>query len=281
METLSMSRRSNVFLTGMLACVVTLSATACRRADPPDAYSRNLGTEDAPLLPTSSVFKQPGIAGGRVEWIIFREPDSDQTADGAAGSGTKVNEAEVEAEIRAMFADYNELLSDAEATIDDFLDFFLEGQRDLVRPLLESTPTLALTLQELRSALQAKKVDEADRIDAAIKTLESTVERKLIATAVTVENDSKVTVTLATGPFAPSFECVIVDDEWFVQIPDADALQAAKPALHQVLSTYQGWLDDLKSDRSSADEIMQKIETAADAAQPGGSQEIQEVESGD
>lgn len=274
-----MSRRINGLLMGMLASALLFSGSACRENEPPDAYPRDLGNEDTVLLPTASVFKPPGIAEGRADWVDFRKPQDSEDSD--AGAEANVNAAEVEAEIQTMFADYNGLLSDSEATIDDFLDFYVDAQRDLVKSLLESTPALAQTLQQLREELQAKKADESDRIDSAIKILEATTQRELVAKSITVQNESKVTVTLAAGPFAPTCECIVVDDEWFIQLPDIKALQAAKPAMDQVLNTCRGWLDDLKAGRASPEDILQKVDTAARAAQASGSQENDGDESDD
>ena len=274
-----MSRRINGLVMGMLASALVFSGAACRRDEPTDSYARDLGDENTPLLPTSSVFKQPGIVDGRADWVDFREPVDAKGSDD--GAGDNANTAEVEVEIRTMIADYNELLSDSEATIDDFLDFFVEAQRDRIRPLLETTPACAQTLQQLREELQAKMADESDRIDSAIKILEATVQRELVAASISVQSESRVTVTLAAGPFAPTCECIVVEDEWFIQIPDAAALQEANPALDQVLNNCRGWLDDLQAGRASPEDTLQKLDTVAQSAQAKETQEVDGDESGD
>ncbi len=260
-----MIRPCRMVLLCSLALPAVLGVVGCREAEVPESYAYDLGDEDAVLLPTGSVFYKGDLGNDRAEWVDFRAvEDLEPVADVAAGAA--VDGSGVEAEIRELLAGYNEVVADSEATVDDLLDYYVDGQRDAIRPALESMPRFAAVCGELRRELQTRKPDEAQRADEALKALEASVRRELVATSITVVSDEQVSVAFPVGSLASKLDVIVMDDEWYFEIVDADELAAVNAGSERIMTTFRGWLDDLKGGGSSPDDILQKLDTAAQAA---------------
>ncbi len=251
----------------MLALMV-VGVAGCRDTDPPPTYFRNLGTDAAPLLPTGSVWKNPAIAQGKAEWRPFRElgdaaPNVIDTP--TTGRDAQQDNSEIQGEIRALIQEYNEVVVDG--TVDDLLDYYVEQQIDAVGALLQTATTVAGALEELRRELEGKMAEEGERIAAASGVLQSSVRLKLQAESVTVTGDSEATAAITSGILAPTCRFVLVDDEWYMELPDAEVLSQRKPELDLAVSTYRGWLENLRGGQATPEDILQRLEAAASSAE--------------
>lgn len=253
---------------------MALSA-GCRETDPPQAYNRDLGTDGTALLPTSSVFYRTDLSDGKADWKPFREPGdrppvpanpataSSSTKSPAKAGASTADHDKVAAEIRAIIDEYNEVAADPEAGTDDLLEYYLEEQREMLRPFFDAALGFTTICHELRSELESRKPDAHERIVAAIEVLLGQTKFNLIVGEITVVSSAEASITVSGGALAPSYGMMVIDEEWYLMVPRASQLQLVTPALDQAMKTYRSWLTALRAGEASANVILQRLETAA------------------
>lgn len=264
-------------LIGVLV-LAPLGLTGCREPDPPDPYDRDLGTDGTVLLPTASVVTIAEIAQGQADWTDLRDPSAappagqDQRGD---QPDTTTANAAVEEEIRDLVDEYNEVVADAEASVDDLLDYYVDEQRPALKPVLEAGRTIRETLQALRSELETKKPDESRRIASTWAALETSVAPDLKVDSLVVISDTEVTATMARGSLIAAYRFVIVENEWYLQVPNAEILTQLLPVVVKQATAFAGLLEGLKAGTTSPDEALQDVEAASKLVQaltqPAGS----------
>lgn len=250
---------------------IVLSASSCRDTEPPPAHARDLGTGGHTLLPTDSSWRNPAVATGQADWHPFRdptlgegeEPGSTPRPGAEAVAGTEDFDAEeVEVEIRELIDGYN--LDVADATTDVLLDYYVEGQRETLRPWLEAGTSLEEKLAGLRAGLDEKLPDAKQRIESAFATLGGSSGRALIVDAVNVVSDTEAMVTVGGGGMTYRF--VVDEDEWFIEIQQIEMLAALSPAIDASLAIFDQWLQGLQSGQIPSETVLAQIEAAAEAA---------------
>ncbi len=249
---------------GAAVLLVAITGVGCGDTEPPPPYERDLGDEGTVLLPTDSVWQDPGIAKGTADWHPFREPGTEPGAGRAAAEAAEAapaGSAQTESEIREMVADYNDFV--AEATADELLDYYVEAQHDVLRPHLEAAITLTAKLDQFCKALEEKQPDAKDRIAQAFEIIASTHTARLPLESITVVSESEAAGKLATRPNPRTCGFSLVDDEWFVELRDLRPYAEIKPAIDATSALYDGWAQALNSGQASAQEALAALEQVA------------------
>jgi len=245
-----------------------LLVIGCDDADPPQIHYEDLGTGGRVLLPTSSTWLDPAIADGKADWHPFRKP-SERPSGPAVGTGDSATagggvDADQAAEIRALVDEYNGLIG--EATVDELLEYYVESQHDAVRPLLEAGTRIADVLASLRETLETDLPDAAERVDAAMKALESKVPGTLSIGELSAESDSVIVAKVLGDPLVPTCRFRLSDDEWFLEIPNLEALAGIKPLVDAAVAGFTAMNEGLAAETLSAQAVLEQLEAAAAGA---------------
>ena len=246
--------------------LVAIGGMGCRDTEPLPTHYRDLGTDGSPLPPTGSVWHDPAIAAGQANWHSFREPAVGEDAESPAPTGdadAQGNE-EIEAEIRDLVDDYNEVAADG--TTDELLEYYVEEQHDTLRPWLDAAASLAQKLTALREAFDQKMPEAGERIANAFTALGASTPRELAIETITVVSDTEATGTVPAEAGFLTYRFVVVDEEWYIEVLQIEVLAALRPAIEIALATYDGWLENLQSGQAPPDSILAQLEAAAEAA---------------
>ncbi len=252
----------------MIACVrcswvacltggVALALIGCRDTAPTPSHYGDLGDEGRPLMATGSPWYDVTGESRRAsaEWVPFREPNFDEVpeepvAEGAGG---------IEKEIRDLIEEYNEVA--AERDTEELLLYFIDEQQEVLKAMFLASGTVAEKLTSLRSVLQEKLPDDADRIKAVMDFLDhETTSLDLTIGEITVIGDTEATGDMPPGSIVSSIRFTLVDDEWFfemVGLPDAAVVGAQADAL---LSGFDAMVQMLQSDQAPAAVVLQQLE---------------------
>lgn len=251
------SANGTPWLRGAIALTV-LAGVSCKENEPPPRHFQDLGVDRRVLLPTSSVWSDATIAQGRADWHPFDPP-----AEGEAPVAAVDNSA-LETAIRASVTEYNELIQEAEP--DDLLEYFVAGQQDALRPLLEITISLTKSLAVVRGDLKSKLPDDGARIDAALDILESGLVARLPVESITIVSPTEATATLGAGSLASTCTFRLIDEDWFFEIPSVERLAALAPALDAARTKYANWEAGLTSGDLPPETGLEQLEAAAQLA---------------
>ncbi len=238
--------------------LVAAGNISCRDSDPPRPHYRDVGTEGTVLLPVPPpkyVITDPDA--GTADWHPFRDP-SEEPVEGEE-SGGEASTEEVEVEIRELITDYNAIAADKD--IEELLGYHLEEQQEALEPVLEAGFALLEKLHELASALEAKLPDRADRIAELLARLGDPGGDVLSVESLTVDDDTTVTAKLSGRVVGSSCRFVLIEDEWFIEMPDTVDYAMMKTVLEAARAGCDGWLAGLSSGEASAEEVLAQIET--------------------
>lgn len=237
----------------------------CRDSNPPAAFYRNLGSEDVLLLPVASVTHDVTLARGTADWVPFRELTEDatgSTSEDAKPSGE--TNTETEKEIRDLLEEYNELV--AERDIEELQIYHIEAHQETVKSWYEMQFALLDKLAEVQTALAGALPDSHARIDKAFAPLKKASAGLLVET-LTVENENLVIGKLAAGGVAPMCRFVILEDEWFIDLPNlSETFAQLKPNLDGQMSKIDRLKLDLESGSKAAEQVLEQLETLAKAS---------------
>ncbi|UCC31628.1 MAG: hypothetical protein JSU86_04990 [Phycisphaerales bacterium] len=259
------------WLGGCVLLPVVVVGMGCRDTEPPPAHNRDLGSDREPLMPTASVWHDPDIAKGQADWHPFREPEAaPEPTEGETTTGAApADEGGVETEIRELIDEYNELVAETTVDdVDDLLDYYMEEQHDALRPWLEAAVSLPVKLERIREALEEKLPAEKERIAEAVSKLQDPSGRELNVGSITVVSDQEATAQLPAGSPISTYRFVVVDEEWYIEVPEIQKLAALRPALGLAMATFDGWAQGLDSGQASPQQVLQQVEVAAAAAKP-------------
>lgn len=254
--------------------LVAIGAFGCRDIEPPPAHNRDLGAEGAPLMPTGSAWRDRAIAEGTADWVPFRAPAIDEglSAEETATEETPEGESPVEAEIRQLVDDYNDVVSDG--AVDDLLEFYVEEQHEAIEPLLEASITLTEKLNQLREALEGRLPEAKARIAEAYTALEAAHTARLPLKSVTVISETEATgdVTWFAEPKTCRF--VAVEDEdgeymWFIELQAPPAYAETKPGIDALTATFEDLLQALQSGQKPAEQVLEGLGQLASQRVPG------------
>lgn len=247
--------------------IMGMAAVGCRETEPPPTHFEDLGTDGSPLLPTSPVWQKAAIAGGQAEWHPFRDPAIEPTLEEEDGDDeeddakTATDGDEVETEIRALIDEFNELVD--EATADEILEYFVVEQAEALKPIVEAASATTETLEFLQGELGARLPDAADRINNAMSKILADMSLALRVSSVNVKSDTEVDVSVDGGVIAQDYRLVIVDEEWYIEVAEADELGKLASALDAGLKYYRNMLEGVGSESVPAEDGLKALEAAA------------------
>ncbi len=264
--------------------ILLFTATGCRETEPPPTLFQDLGTDGSPLLPTFPVWKTAAIADGKADWHPFREPasepelgdDGGSTPDGGLAG---VANTEIEAEIRELIAEFNEVARTG--ATDDILEYFVAEQADALEPIVDATFATKDVLQQLRGELDAKLPTAADRSESAMNAILADMSLELKGETLDVKSDTEVNVSVNGGVISETYRFVIVDEEWYIEVPGAEALAELGPALDRGLQYYRAMLESVRSGARPAEERLKELESAVAGALAPAPAEIEDDASPD
>ncbi|MGD2111360.1 MAG: hypothetical protein PVI86_18435 [Phycisphaerae bacterium] len=249
---------------------VAVLAASCRDVEPPPAHARDLGSNGEILLPTGSQWRHESVVTGQAEWQPFRAlptGDEPETPPEPQGEGDEAT-AEIETEVRDLIEGYNEVVSDG--TTEELLEYYVEEQHEAIQPWLEATAALGRKRSELRDAFDEKLPDAKDRLDVAFAALEASEGPALTLEKLTVNSATDVTATVGGGGGGRTFRFTLVEfedgEDWFIELPQVEALAADREATDAARTTYEQWLQGLQTGGTPAETILTQVEEAAEAA---------------
>jgi hypothetical protein len=246
-------------LTWVVFALIATSVIGCKDSEPVRPHYRDLGTEGTLLLPTGRPkYVIADLTAGTADWHPFREPTDEAEEAGDQDSDGEVAKDEVEAEIRELIADYNGIAADKD--IEELLNYHIEEQQEGLKPVIEVGFTLAEKLPQLAAALEEKLPDDADRITAALARHGDPTGSLLFVESLTVVDDAEVTAELSGVALGSTCRFVVIEDEWFIEMPDAVDYAQIKQALDTVLASCDTWLTALSSAEGSAEEVLAQVE---------------------
>ena len=246
---------------GWVWCLVALAlavVAGCRDVDPPRPYNQDLGDGTVLLPPVRSARQNAELRDGTAEWHEFSkfEAEEEETAEGEVG---EEEAGEVEAEIRELIAEYNELVAGHD--LDEFLEYHVEEQHETVKALFEADAAMMSKSADLRSLLDENLPEEQDRIATVFDRLEAKSKEGLIVESLAVVSDVEVTGKLAPGGPAPTCRFLVVDDEWYIEIPGLpDPTQPGSiPAM--TTTALDTLLQGLQSGQLPPEQVLGQVET--------------------
>ncbi|MCH8147942.1 MAG: hypothetical protein IH987_08100 [Planctomycetes bacterium] len=246
--------------------LAVLAVVGCRDKDPTPSFYRNLGTQDVPLLPTASVIHDVSLLKGTADWVPFRDlaqAEAGTPSEDATSSGD--SNAETEAEIRDLLKDYNELVADRD--IDELIVYHIESHQDTAKLWYEVQFSLMDKVGEIQTALTSALPDSQARIEQAFAPVVAAVTGLSVDT-LTVESDELVVGKLAEGGVAAMCRFVIVDDEWFIDLPDfPETFAQLKSEVDGSMAMIDAVKAGLASGTMLADQVLAQLE-AVFASQP-------------
>ncbi|MCH7993887.1 MAG: hypothetical protein IIB57_05515 [Planctomycetes bacterium] len=247
---------------GKAVGLLVLAVVGCRDSDPPPTFYRNLGTQDVPLLPVASVIHDVSLAKGSADWVPFRKMGKDEAGTpsedgGPSGSSTE----ETETEIRDLLKEYNELV--AERDIDELVVYHLDSHQETVKLWYGVRFALLDKVADVQTALNSALPDSQARIEQAFAPLK-TASAGLSVDTLTVESEELVVGKLAVGGVAPMCRFVIVDDEWFIDLPDfPETFAQRKPVLDGMMSMIDALKQGLESGTVAAEQVLAQLEASS------------------
>jgi len=248
--------------TGKAVGLLVLAVVGCRDSDPPPTLYRNLGTQDVPLLPAASVIHDVSLAKGSADWVPFRKMGKDEAGTPSeAGAPSGGSNAETETEIRELLKEYNELV--VQRDIDELMVYHIDSHQETVKSWYEVQFALLDKVAEVQTALTSALPDSQARIEGAFAPFK-TASAGLSVDSLTVESEELVVGKLAGGGVAPMCRFVIVDDEWFIDLPNfPETFAQRKAVLDEMMSMIDALKQGLESGTIAAEKVLTQLEASS------------------
>ena len=258
-----------------LWCVLALVAAAgCRDVTPPAAYSENLGDEDTVLIPVHGTSVAYNAGEGSATWQPFRELDAEAEVEDEDEDAAEEGEAGgLEAEIRELIAEYNEIAADGE--IDELVVYYVDEQQETLEALLQTLTAMDEKLEAAKTALEEKLPDASERITTIFTELERMTDFTLDVGALTVVSEGEVTGEIKDGGSLPTCRFVLIDEEWFIEVPGLPSFATLEQGLTAISTTFDTVAQGVRSEQVPAEAALAQLEIIAQAAaaQRGGDAE--------
>ena len=241
-----------------IPALALMMVTGCRDTAPPPAFNRDLGDDTILLPPVRSTPQNPELREGTAEWFEFSKFEAEDE-EIAEAEGGEEEVGEVEAEIRELIAEYNELVADRD--LEEFLQYHVEEQHETVKALFEAETAMMAKFAELRSLLEEKMPEGQDRVAALFDRLEAKSKEGLVVESLTVVSDVEVTGTLTRGGLAPTCRFLVVDDEWYIEIPGLPNAAQLGPILAMTTTALDTLVQGLESGQLPPEQVLGQVET--------------------
>lgn len=246
------------------ALLLAPALVGCREDQGGTSYEGDLGRDGTVLLPTGSAWVSADLAKGQAEWPPFRKPDDAPPEEPAAKGDTAASAGELEKEIREFIDGYNGVAATAPA--EELLDYFVEDQREALKPVLTSAAALAAADAALLTELEAKLADAPERVQAAAKGLHASAPYLVSAQRLADVTENGASAELAPGSLFATCSFVRIDQDWYLKAPDGEALGQSQRALDAAQTARKGWLAALQAETPDIDSVLKEIEEWASGA---------------
>lgn len=236
-----------------------LAVTGCRPSAPAPTYNEDLGTDETVLLPTSSVWHDPAVARGQVDWRPFRKPGTEvKPVEAAAGEvkSTGANQG-VESVLRGLVDDFNAAV--AEGKFNEAGDFLIEEQIEPAKKIVELIPIFAGRLEEIAEVLPGDNED----LKRAVAEMSLSKALKLDLASITVASPSEaVGKPVGSSPGVGDVRFVLVkedkDEYWYIDHPQIKAIAATLPVFQQGLPQLDAFIAGVKSGQIGGEALAQQ-----------------------
>lgn len=255
----------HIMTAGIIAMVM-----GCREQEPLPSYHYDIGDDQTILLPTASAWVNPKVTEGRADWVELREPDfgevrsedtkvaaqqDDKAADSAVAGG-----GEIEAELRDLLAEYNDLVDDEQ--YEEVIEFYIPDQGDTVEKMIKAIPAMTTKFKELQSVLP----ESHDQLDAVLATFTLKQALRLDVETINVINEKVATGSLKDAPDTASLPAALkqirftYDGEyWFIDVPALNLAKVMLPILEQSKSAVDQLIAGIKSGDITGDAITTQV----------------------
>ncbi len=239
--------------------LIVAALGGCRDSTPPAAFYRNLGTDDVLLLPVASVTHDVSLVKGSADWVPFRELGEAEVATASEdGRPSGSSSAEIETEIRELLKEYNELV--VERDIDELMAYHIDSHQATVKSWYDLQFSLIDKLAEGQAALTRALPDSQARIEQAFAPLKAALAGLSVDT-LTVESEELVVGKLAEDGMAPLCRFVIVEDEWFIDLPNfPETFAQLGPVVDGQMSMIDVLIQGIKSGLVPAEQVLTQLE---------------------
>ncbi len=265
-----------------LPVLIGVFPVGCRESEPPPRYYQDLGTEERPLLPTSTTWNDPRLLPGQSEWHPFREPTLDsESAPSAAAPASPEGApagAELEAEIRGVIEEHNERLAAGEFA--ELGEFYHADQAEAVINLAETFAMLSGKLRELAESLP----EERERLERlAVRQSPKTIlqinsagieSRGSKAALVKLDVSSNMQLPPNVDPSQISFDLDFSlgeDGYWYIKSPLVQMLSGSLPMMETAASQMDGLIAGAKAGGESAASAREAVAAMLQMLDPGDS----------
>lgn len=254
----------------MMVCMIAI-ATGCREQEPLPSHHFDVGDGQTVLLPTASAWVNPKVTGGRADWVEMREPDfgevlaDDSKAlamqdDDSDAASTVAGGSEIEAELRDLIAEYNDLVDDEK--FDDVIEFYIPDQADTVEKMIKAIPAMTEKFKELQAVLP----ESSEQLDTMLAAFTLKKELRLDVDQINVISEKMATGNLKDTPETASLPASLkqirftYDGEyWFIDVPVLNLVKMMLPLLDQSKSGVDELVAGIKSGDITGAEITAKV----------------------
>ncbi len=152
-----------------------------------------------------------------------------------------------------------------ERDIDELMVYHLDSHQETVKSWYEVRFALLDKVAEVRTALTSALPDSQARIEQAFARLK-TASASLSVDTLTVESEELVVGKLAGGGMAPMCRFVIVDDEWFIDLPNfPETFAQRKPDIVRTMSIIDTMKQGIESGSMPAEQVLTQLEALSAA----------------
>ncbi|MFQ5492420.1 MAG: hypothetical protein ACE5GE_17055 [Phycisphaerae bacterium] len=275
---------------GLVLGVALVGSGACRKHQPPPPVARNLGTADRPLVPVARLAGDREILKGRAAPIRASDISDEEIAQADAKPDEAAAAQELSEEDADLLEELVELIATAaaEENYDELGDYLVEDHRDAVLTLVQAGRKLDTALADFDEALPDDATDSRSQAKALLADAAGGTGLFAVLAAMAAEPPddgedspaSAVTLVslrmtdsdtaagaLTTEGLSLPVEFALIDDEWFMRLPDTlvdlETVEAVN-GLADLLASKLGDLTDRLDDGSlDAGDVGAEIATAS------------------
>jgi len=251
-----------------IAFIGAMAVAGCRPSEPLPSYNEDLGTEDSPLLPTTSAWYDPAVVKGQADWRPFRKPGSESESGAAAVGEAKPADGNqgVESTLRTLVSNFNAAV--AENKFDEAIDFLIEEQIAPAKQVVELIPVLVGKMKEVAEVLPG----DNENLKKAVANVSLSSVLQLRIASVTVSNPTEAfgTLTAPAGVLGAADPAVSSDlrfvlvkesegEYWYIDHPQIRAMAPTLPSLQLSLPHMDAFIADVKSGKVGGEALAQPI----------------------
>jgi hypothetical protein len=263
-------RRVCLCRVALLVVVLIAAGVGCRRHEPPQRLAKNLGTPDDPVLPTTITEYDAAILSGKAAPVRAAEISEEEDADtnGAEEVGEEGPEGQVSDEDRELIQEVMDLGFEAVAKGEfaELASLLAPAQQDTMRPLFEEFGKLAEAGERLFRTVEEKApgtmasmpmmmpipglapgagmqpFGEGEPDPEQLAKLIKLTDLRMTADDKAV-GDISIEMVGQTLPL----EFWLVDDEWFIHLPEVIVDQELVAGLVRVGGVVTAKMEDVAS----------------------------------